>query len=733
VNRTIPAIYKWKTAGKWLSASLALMLFLTTMSGMAHAADDVVTGIEFDYLDSDYNNSTSSLTLFVEDDKVNLTVLASIAGSSSTKDVTAQATWKTSNANYVKVDKGVLTGTGKGTATITATYNKFSISIKATSDYIYDKVTLLQNGTDTPASLDVEIGQPLRFTLSGSNNSGSEDITDDAVWTSSSTNVATVEDGEVTLKGVGTATITAKFKGKSDTVKLNVTSPYKSIKLSEEKLLEIEIGADDRELKLEASPKTGGTIDVTDSAAWTSGNSSVATVKDGVVSAVGAGKTTITATIKGLSVSLDVIVRAPYQSIRLSPEKEYHLQLQDKPVQITAEVLSNSNVTSNVTTAAQWTSSNEYAATVSNGLVTPKAVGTTKITATHKGVSSSITFTVYPSVNQIAVDVDKIDGMTGGSGDLPAVQSTSFDGSKVNISKLAKWTSADESVAVIKDGKWVAKDVGETTLTAKVNDLEVKVKLIVHVKPVKLQIESGKVISLVIGKEQKLPSVTVINETGEEEDVTDSVQWKASSDNLLLLKDKMKGLDPASVTLTATYLNKTATVKVQVEEEIVKLVVEPSEIELNPGRSKTIKVTGYYKSGDKVSLGSKMNWTVSPATLASVNGASVKAITTGSGKITGSYQGKTVEISIVVKPKLKSLSLSEKSIQLKPGATHTLKLTATYTTGSPVVVTSSAVWTSSKTSVATVVNGKITAVGKGSATIKASFEGKTVSFRVTVK
>lgn len=725
---------KRKHIGKWLSSALALILMLTaTIPNIAHAAEDVVTGIEFDYWESDYDSSSSSLKMYVEDDKVNLSVLADISGSTSQKDVTSQATWKTSNANYVKVDKGVLTGTGKGTATITATYGKYTIKINATSDYIYDQVTLQQKGIDAPTSTDVEIGETVRYTLKGTNSSGSEDITTEAVWTSSNSSIATVDDGSITLLGTGTVTITAKYKGKSDSIKLNVTSPYKSIKISKGDLLEFEIGDEDVTLSAEAALKTGGTINVTDTADWASGDSSIAKVNKGVVEAVGAGKTTITVSSKGVSASIDVIVRAPYQSIRLTPNKEYHLQLQDAPVQITADVLSNSNEISNVTALANWTSSNEYAATVSGGLVTPKAVGTTKITASHRGVSSSITFTVYPSVNNMTADIEKIDGLVGGSGDLPVITTKAFDGSHVDISKLVKWTSKDEKIAVIENGKWTAKAVGETVLTAQVGQHKVEVKLIVHKKPVKLQIDAGKVISLIIGKEAEMPSVTVINEDGKEVDVTDSVTWKASSDSILLLKGKMKGLDAASVTLTASYLNKTDTVKVVIEEEIVKLVVDPSSIELNPGRSKTIKVTGYYESGDKVSLGSKMNWTVSPSTLASVNGATIKALTTGSGKITGTYQGKKVELSIVVSPKLKSLTISEKSAKLTIGATHALQVTANYTTGAPVNVTNTAVWTSSKPSVATVVNGKVTAKGKGSATIKASFDGKTVSFRVTVK
>lgn len=717
---------------RWLAVILAITLISSLSVGMTYAAEDKVTGIEFDYDLFDYNSATSSLELIVEDEKVNLDVLASIEGSTSKKDVTSAVTWKSSNTNYVKVDKGVLTGVGKGTATISATYKDYKISIKATSDYLYDSVTIMDNNTAAPSKADIEVGKTVTYTLNGSKASVVEDITSEAVWTTSSSSIATVDEGTITFVGTGTVTIAAKLKGKSDSITFNVTSPYKSITLSPNELLELEVGEDEQNLRASAELKSGGTVDVTDDAKWTSSNSQVASVENGVLRPVGAGKTTITVSHMGVTTSIEVVVRTAYQSIRLSPESEYHMLLQDKPLQIEAEVLNNSNVSYNATHLADWKSSDVVVATVSDGLVTPKAIGTTKITASYKGVSRSITVTVYPSITSISIDSETIDGFVGSSDKLPSVTGKLFDGSTVDVSKLVQWTSKDEKVAVIKDGKWDVKALGETTLTAKIKNYEADVKLVAHIKPLKLIADSTN-LNIVIGKDVAYPSVTVINEDGKEEDVSKKVKWKASSDNLLLGSDTIKGLEASTVTLTATYLNKSTSIKVRIEEEVVKFVVEPESLELNPNRSKTLKVTGYYKDGRTVVLNSKIDWTVSSTKLASVKGSTVKALEVGKGVITGLYQGKKIEIPISVVPKLKNLTLSDKSAKLAPGESFTVKLTANYTTGSPVVVTKDAVWTTSKASVATVKNGKITAVGKGSATIKATFGGKSITFRVTVK
>ncbi|MHA6481393.1 Ig-like domain-containing protein [Paenibacillus sp. strain BS8-2] len=729
----------FKDARRWLAAALAFTLLMGMFGGIANAAEDTTTGIELEYEEADYNNALSSLEMFVEDDKVVVSVLASLSGSASKKDVTAEAAWKTSNSSVVKVDKGILTGVGSGSATITATYKGYSATVKATSDFVYDEVILTQGNDDAPATIaDIKLGESLELELFGKKGSAQNiDITSDAVWTTSSASVATVDNGKVTLVSAGTATITAKFKGKSDSIKLTVSSPYKSIEISpkpEGNLLDLEVGDPDVNLSASATPKTGNITDVTDSAKWTSGNTKVATVDKGVVTPVGAGKTTITVSHLGVSASISIVVRTPYQSIKLSPEKEYHMQLQDGDLQIQAKVLTNSNDEETITTKGEWTSSDVSVAIVSQqGKVTPKGVGTAKITVAYKGISRSIDVTVYPSVKKLTAEKTTIDAFKGISGDLPKVTATTFDGSTIDVSKLVKWSSGDEEIATIEESKWTAKALGETTLTGAVEDFEIEVELTVHLKPVKL-IAEAKDLSIITGKSTDLPTVSVIYEDGEEADISEKIEWKTTSDNILLLEKSMKGLEASTVTLTGTYLSKTVSVRVKIEEEIVKFVVEPTVIELNPGRSKSIKVYGYYKDGKKVSIGSKMNWTIASTNVATVSGSSsVKAIGVGATKVSGSYQGKPVDIQIIVTPKLKSLQLSSKSTQLAVGASYSVTVQAIYYTGSPVDATSSAVWTSSKTAVATVTDGTIKAIAKGTTTIKVAYGGKSTTFRVTVK
>jgi len=721
------------TPRPWIALLLALALLAVPMGGVA-SAEETVTSIY-------YESGSTGMSMFVgEDDQ--LRVWANLTGgSSSTRDVTLDATWSSSSSQVVKVDKGLITAVGAGYADITAKYKTASaITIRVTVTYEYDKVEIALSPSTEPAaaSIDVQLGTSPEFTARAYKGAADIEVTDDATWSSSNTNVATVDKGAVTLIGAGTATLTARYKGRTDSVTLNVASPYKSLTITPSALLEFKVGDDDVSLAASVERKTGGSETVTDLATWRSGNAAIATVEKGVVTPVGAGTTTITASYLGVTKSVTVVVRPSHQEMTLSEKLPIHMVVSDSAKQLTVTVADNAVMTPiDVTSAATWESSNPYVATVSNaGLVTPKAVGTAKITATYKGLSRSVTFNVYPSITKVEITgSETIDGFVDGTGELPPVDGTSLADEIADISDLAVWTSSDSEIVAIEDGKWVAKKIGEATLTATVRSKSDTVKIVIHHKPLALLSDITD-ISIVAGKTAKLPDLNLLYENGDEDPGVDSkVKWTTSSPNVLVKDGEIKGLLVSKVNLTASYLGKSITFRIAVEEEIVKLVADPASLLLNPGKSKTIKVTGFYKNGKKVSLGSKMNWTFSNEEVAAMRSdSSIKAIAEGTGNLQGSYQGKPLTIPVVVKAKLKKLTASETSLKMSPGSKKTVTLTAEYEGGRQVTVTSGIVWTSSRPAAAVVAtNGTITAVAKGSATIKASYEGKTETIRVSVK
>ena len=128
------------------------------------------------------------------------------------RDITAEATWSSSNQAVATINAaGLATGTGVGTSSIKATLNGItsnSIQLKVTqSTRTLDSITI------SPNNASIEKGQTLRFSATGTySDESTEPITASVLWSSSDTNVATIDTtGLATGISEGTVTITASL------------------------------------------------------------------------------------------------------------------------------------------------------------------------------------------------------------------------------------------------------------------------------------------------------------------------------------------------------------------------------------------------------------------------------------------------------------------------------------------------------------------------------------------
>ena len=155
---------------------------------------------------------------------------------------------------------------------------------------------------------------------------------------------------------------------------------------------------------------------------WSSDNTSVATVSDGVVTAVGVGTATITAKAEdGSGVQASCIVTVEARIINVSSITlnltSYQLD-KGESVQLEATV-SPSDATDK---AIVWSSSDESVVTVdSTGKVTFVGVGYATVTATAadgSGASAECTFSAIDGIesiiNERAVEVIMLDGIRAG-------------------------------------------------------------------------------------------------------------------------------------------------------------------------------------------------------------------------------------------------------------------------------------------------------------------------------
>lgn len=255
------------------------------------------------------------------------------------QDVSSTFIWTSSNTEVVTVDnKGIVTGVGKGTATITAKYGETTLTgtVTVTPAYTYELVlnrTSMSMAKGATGTIVATYKTYADGVLESSTN-----VTSSATWSSSSTSVATVSGGTVTGKGAGTATITATYNGKSATCSVTVVgSATLSLGWTSATM---EKGAVRTNAAI-YNPNNGtASTNVTSSAVWKTSNAGVATAGSGTITAQGKGTCTITVTYNGLSASCTVTVtdndtpqpnayvsNMSVQSVNIPGTSNYKLQL----------------------------------------------------------------------------------------------------------------------------------------------------------------------------------------------------------------------------------------------------------------------------------------------------------------------------------------------------------------------------------------------------------------------
>ena len=268
-------------------------------------------------------------------------------------------------------------------------------------------------------------------------------------WTSSDESVATVSaDGVVTGVKAGTATIMAtSANGLTATCEVTVEAKIiavESIAISSTELTLTE--GDNATLTATIAPTDATDKNVT----WASSDETVATVSaEGVVTAVKAGKATITVTSSnGKTATCEVTVDAKIIAVESIAISSTELTLTEGDnATLVATIAPTDATDKNVT----WASSDEAVATVSaEGVVTAVKAGKATITVTSSnGKTATCEVTVDAKiifVESLTIDPTTWSGVVGSEFKITA---TVLPADATD--RTLTWTSSDESVATVDD------------------------------------------------------------------------------------------------------------------------------------------------------------------------------------------------------------------------------------------------------------------------------------------
>jgi uncharacterized protein YjdB len=220
---------------------------------------------------------------------------------------------------------------------------------------------------------------------------------------------------------------------------------------------------------------------LTSQVTWASASPTVATISSasgsqGLATALAVGTSSVSATLSGISGSTVLTVRpSSLISIAITPADPSITK--GSTQQFTATGTFSDSSTQNVTSQVTWASANASAATISNasgtdGVATAVATGTSAISATLNGVSTSTTLTVTPAALQSIALAPANPSLTRGATQQFTATGIRTDGSTQNLTNQVTWASANIAVATISStGLATAVANGTSSITATLNGL----------------------------------------------------------------------------------------------------------------------------------------------------------------------------------------------------------------------------------------------------------------------
>lgn len=298
------------------SGKTEVMLYVEKMSDSQIRIFDNKVGDFVEYLLSNKvkveSITLSQTTLELKAGNVSEPIMATV----TPEDARQIVIWSSSDEALATVENGVITAIAPGMVTITCAATDGS-EVTASCEVTITQQTLITEITLSPSSLDLEVNntETIEFSVLPEDASNKE-----VTWSSNAEAVATVENGVVTAVAPGTATITC---ASTDGSRVNATC---EVTVSPKVILVMGITLSQSSIKL----KTGNTqtIEATvtpeyasnKEVTWSSSAEAVATVEDGVVTAVAAGTAIITCTAtddSGVSATCEVTVPVEHKYVDL--------------------------------------------------------------------------------------------------------------------------------------------------------------------------------------------------------------------------------------------------------------------------------------------------------------------------------------------------------------------------------------------------------------------------------
>ncbi|MBI2392217.1 MAG: Ig-like domain-containing protein [Deltaproteobacteria bacterium] len=572
-----------------------------------------------------------------------------------------------------------------------------------------------------------------------------QDVTAWASWTSNNPSVAQVTSpGAVSALRAGFATIRASYLGATATASVTVTGDTLIDLRIDPPFADLTVGGAQK-FSATAFYSSGASSDVTTSASWRSDSPSIASVSSsGVVTGIAGGSTGIAATFGG---------RTAYAKVSVSGRTLAALEVSPlfpsigvgSAVAMRATALYTDGSKADVTGVSTWVSSDPSIADVAltGPIATVRGVapGTANIQAFFGGMIAATPVTVSAGkITSVVVTPSTATIAIGTSATLKATASYS-DGSSVDVTASAFWKSSNEGVASVGGGGVKGAAAGTATITASFGGLSGAATVTVSpAKLISIVVEPGSV-TAPLGSKVALKARGTY-EGGGTRDITNDVTW--SIDALSNAAGSKGEITPVAVGTTTARAKldglEGKAVVVVTAAGITKIAITPNPLTMVAGTKQLAKATATYADGATVDVTTTCTWTTGDAKIATVsNGAGsqgqVAAIAAGTTTLSCTQAGVTGTATINVSgATVEQVTVSPLAPTCRIGDILQFQSTAISTGGTSRNVTTTSTWSSSAPTIVQYLGtpGRFRCLAKGTATVSASFSGKTGSAPVTV-
>lgn len=616
--------------------------------------------------------------------------------------------------------------------------------------------------TVSPSSANLLVGGTEQLTATPRDVDGGVLTGRTVSWTSSSPTVASVVAGKVTGLSGGAATITATVDGRSSSAALTVKAAVAKVTLpAAPATFLVNQGISFAAVVTDAAGNvlTGRTV------TYSSSNTNVATVLDGLVMAVAPGTATITATCEGISGSVTVTITsatstAPVATVTLSPGT---LAMPVGSAEQVTAILKDAAGQTLTGRTITWSSSQPAVISVANGVVTGASAGSATITATSEGKSGtmSVTAVVQPGSTPVATVTVSPDPATVDVGYTTQLTATLKDASgQVLTGRTVTWTSSDPAAAsvsasgVVSGISFNTNSAGNVTITATADGKSgtTRVGVLAPAAVASITLNPSTIITLAVN--ETATYTATVRDLGGGILTNRTVTWASSNTSVATVSATGVVTAKAAGTsnISASSGGKSASVQVVVAQTINKVdnvrmtpdsFMMQVALPMSPPSTRSIYAEPRDASYNLVSR--PITWTSSSASVASVSGGVVTALSPGNVTISATADGVTGTAKVRVFANGACARFDMYPATTREASSIPTGVWAIVRNADSVLVQNRTVtWTSSNPAVVSIQqpsttvdpSGKYTSsfipVAAGTATITASCDGMSGTIPVTV-